>query len=121
MHATCVLFRCVHNKVQKISCRPGTLFNEVISSCDHPQNVDCNGAPQGQGGDNGGTPDFEPDVAEDQHPVDSSDYVVVDNPVNPPPPPKPLPGISDLEKRVIVLNSLKIDVLSSFRMGNGDG
>ena len=88
----CVLFRCVHNKVQKISCRPGTLFNEVISSCDHPQNVDCNGAPQEQG-----APEIEAIVADDQHPVDSSDYVVVDNPVNPPPPPKPLPGISDLE------------------------
>ena len=42
------------------------MFNEVISSCDHPQNVDCNEAPWGQGEDNGGVPEFEPIVTEDQ-------------------------------------------------------
>ncbi len=75
----------------------GTLFNEEISACDFAANVDCttggntgSGAPTGQGDDNG-TPDFEPVGAEE--PTVTEEFILVDNPVDKPPPPRPWPGM----------------------------
>ena len=42
MPGDCTMFRrCVHKKFMEFSCRPGTHWNEEISTCDHPDNADC--------------------------------------------------------------------------------
>ena len=70
------------------------MFNDEKRVCDHPINVNCDGASLGQGVENQDSnevPEFQPVVADDE----TEDYIVVDNPIHTPPPPRPLPGISE--------------------------
>ena len=101
-------FRCVHNKKQLMSCPSGLMFSEDKRVCDHSVNVDCAGAPLGQGG--GGGQAAHPPISGSRPVSDGDeDIVVVDNPVNPPPAPKPWteepkPGMVEEEEHEMIID-----------------
>lgn len=46
MEVGCTVYHmCFSGRKESFLCGTGTVFNQEILSCDHPQNVDCNASP----------------------------------------------------------------------------